>query len=73
MLEDYFRGRNTEGLDLRTMFGDLEPTAESVRHAATPRLRVLAEKGTKEQQRQARQWLARWAAPQRVPHGAPSS
>jgi predicted TIM-barrel fold metal-dependent hydrolase len=24
-LEDYFRGRNTEGLDLRTMFGELEP------------------------------------------------
>jgi len=24
-LEDYFRGRNTEGLDLATMFGDLEP------------------------------------------------
>jgi predicted TIM-barrel fold metal-dependent hydrolase len=24
-LEDYFRGRNTDGLDLKTMFGDLEP------------------------------------------------
>jgi predicted TIM-barrel fold metal-dependent hydrolase len=24
-LEDYFRGRNTEGLDLATMFGDLDP------------------------------------------------
>jgi predicted TIM-barrel fold metal-dependent hydrolase len=24
-LEDYFRGRNTEGLDLKTMFGNLEP------------------------------------------------
>jgi predicted TIM-barrel fold metal-dependent hydrolase len=24
-LEDYFRGRNTKGLDLATMFGDLEP------------------------------------------------
>lgn len=24
-LEDYFRGRNTEGLDLKTMFGDLDP------------------------------------------------
>jgi len=27
-LEDYFRGRNTEGLDLKTMFGDLDPLAE---------------------------------------------
>jgi len=27
-LEDYFRGRNTSGLDLKTMFGDLEPLAE---------------------------------------------
>ena len=27
-LEDYFRGRNTEGLDLVTMFGDLEPLAD---------------------------------------------
>ena len=27
-LEDYFRGRNTEGLDLKTMFGDLEPIAD---------------------------------------------
>ena len=24
-LEDYFRGRNDEGLDVKTMFGDLEP------------------------------------------------
>jgi predicted TIM-barrel fold metal-dependent hydrolase len=24
-LEDYFRGRNTEGLDLKTMFGELDP------------------------------------------------
>jgi predicted TIM-barrel fold metal-dependent hydrolase len=27
-LEDYFRGRNTEGLDLKTMFGELDPLAE---------------------------------------------
>lgn len=27
-LEDYFRGRNTEGLDLKTMFGDLDPISE---------------------------------------------
>lgn len=27
-LEDYFRGRNTEGMDLKTMFGDLDPIAE---------------------------------------------
>ena len=26
-LEDYFRGKNTEGLDLKTMFGDLDPLA----------------------------------------------
>lgn len=25
VLEDYFRGRNTEGLDLKTMFGELDP------------------------------------------------
>ena len=24
-LEDYFRGRNTEGIDLKTMFGELDP------------------------------------------------
>jgi predicted TIM-barrel fold metal-dependent hydrolase len=27
-LEDYFRGRNQDGLDLKTMFGDLEPIAD---------------------------------------------
>lgn len=27
-LEDYFRGRNTEGLDLKTMFGELDPLSE---------------------------------------------
>ncbi|WP_426574699.1 amidohydrolase family protein [Aquihabitans sp. McL0605] len=27
-LEDYFRGRNTGGLDLKTMFGDLDPISE---------------------------------------------
>jgi len=27
-LEDYFRGRNTEGLDLKTMFGDLDPITD---------------------------------------------
>ena len=27
-LEDYFRGRNTEGIDLKTMFGELDPLAE---------------------------------------------
>jgi predicted TIM-barrel fold metal-dependent hydrolase len=27
-LEDYFRGRNTEGLDLKTMFGELDPITE---------------------------------------------
>ena len=27
-LEDYFRGRNAEGLDLKTMFGELDPLAD---------------------------------------------
>ena len=27
-LEDYFRGRNDEGLDLKTMFGDLDPITD---------------------------------------------
>ena len=27
-LEDYFRGRNVDGLDLKTMFGDLDPITE---------------------------------------------
>ena len=27
-LEDYFRGKNEGGLDMKTMFGDLEPIAE---------------------------------------------
>ncbi len=27
-LEDYFRGRNDEGIDLKTMFGELEPIAD---------------------------------------------
>ena len=26
--EDYFRGRNDEGIDMKTMFGDLDPIAE---------------------------------------------
>lgn len=45
-LEDYFRGRNTEGLDLKTMFGELDPIAEHpayrVREA---RVRRLDEQG----------------------------
>ena len=27
-LEDYFRGRNTDGIDLKTMFGELDPIAD---------------------------------------------
>ena len=27
-LEDYFRGRNSDGLDLKTMFGDLDPLSD---------------------------------------------
>ncbi|UDY35049.1 amidohydrolase family protein [Dermatobacter hominis] len=45
-LEDYFRGRNTEGLDLKTMFGELDPISEHpayrVREA---RVRLLDEQG----------------------------
>ena len=45
-LEDYFRGRNTEGLDLKTMFGDLDPIAEHPGYREREaRLRLLDEQG----------------------------
>ncbi|MGI8754325.1 MAG: amidohydrolase family protein [Acidimicrobiales bacterium] len=45
-LEDYFRGRNTEGMDLKTMFGELDPIGEhpGYRERAA-RLRLLDEQG----------------------------
>ncbi len=28
-LDDYFRGRNTGGIDVKTMFGELEPLSDT--------------------------------------------
>jgi predicted TIM-barrel fold metal-dependent hydrolase len=45
-LEDYFRGRNTEGLDLKTMFGELDPIADHPGYRDRyARLRLLDEQG----------------------------
>jgi hypothetical protein len=45
-LEDYFRGRNTEGLDLKTMFGDLDPLTEHPEYRdRDARVRLLDEQG----------------------------
>ena len=45
-LEDYFRGRNTEGLDLKTMFGDLDPLADHGGYRdRDARVRLLDEQG----------------------------
>jgi predicted TIM-barrel fold metal-dependent hydrolase len=45
-LEDYFRGRNTEGLDLKTMFGDLDPLADHPGYQdRAARVRLLDEQG----------------------------
>jgi predicted TIM-barrel fold metal-dependent hydrolase len=45
-LEDYFRGRNTEGLDLKTMFGDLDPIAEHPPYRdRAARVRQIQEQG----------------------------
>lgn len=45
-LEDYFRGRNTEGLDLKTMFGDLDPIAEHPPYRdRAARVRQIEEQG----------------------------
>lgn len=45
-LEDYFRGRNTDGLDLKTMFGSLDPIAEHPEYRdRAARVRQLDEQG----------------------------
>jgi predicted TIM-barrel fold metal-dependent hydrolase len=45
-LEDYFRGRNAEGIDMKTMFGDLDPIAEHPGYRdRDARLRLLDEQG----------------------------
>ena len=45
-LEDYFRGRNTDGLDLKTMFGDLDPLSEHPGYRdRAARLRLMDEQG----------------------------
>lgn len=45
-LEDYFRGRNREGMDLKTMFGELEPISEHPGYRdRDARLRLLDEQG----------------------------
>jgi predicted TIM-barrel fold metal-dependent hydrolase len=45
-LEDYFRGRNTEGIDMKTMFGDLEPLSSHPGYRnRDARLQLLDEQG----------------------------
>jgi predicted TIM-barrel fold metal-dependent hydrolase len=45
-LEDYFRGRNSEGLDLKTMFGRLDPLADHPGYQdRDARVRLLDEQG----------------------------
>ena len=46
-LEDYFRGRNDEGLDLKTMFGELEPARRPPRlpRRRDARVALLDEQG----------------------------
>jgi len=45
-LEDYFRGRNTQGLDLKTMFGELDPISEHPAYRdRDARVRQLDEQG----------------------------
>jgi predicted TIM-barrel fold metal-dependent hydrolase len=45
-LEDYFRGRNTGGLDLKTMFGELDPISEHPEYRdRAARVRQLDEQG----------------------------
>jgi predicted TIM-barrel fold metal-dependent hydrolase len=45
-LEDYFRGRNDKGLDLKTMFGDLDPIDEHPGYRdRDARLQLLDEQG----------------------------
>ena len=43
-LEDYFRGRNTEGIDMKTMFGELDPLDQHPAYRSRDaRLRLLDE------------------------------
>jgi predicted TIM-barrel fold metal-dependent hydrolase len=45
-LEDYFRGRNDQGLDLKTMFGDLDPIADHPEYRdRDARVRLLDQQG----------------------------
>jgi predicted TIM-barrel fold metal-dependent hydrolase len=45
-LEDYFRGRNDEGIDMKTMFGDLEPIDQHPAYRnRDARLQLLDEQG----------------------------
>lgn len=45
-LEDYFRGRNLEGMDLKTMFGSLDPISDHPEYRdRTARVRQLDEQG----------------------------
>ena len=45
-LEDYFRGRNEGGIDMKTMFGDLDPIADHPAYRdRDARLRLLDEQG----------------------------
>jgi predicted TIM-barrel fold metal-dependent hydrolase len=45
-LEEYFRGKNEGGLDMKTMFGDLEPLAEHPGYTdRDARVRLLDEQG----------------------------
>ncbi len=45
-LEDYFRGRNEDGIDLKTMFGDLEPiSAHPGYRERDARVQLLDEQG----------------------------
>ena len=45
-LEDYFRGRNKDGIDLKTMFGDLEPISDHPAYRdRAARLELLDQQG----------------------------
>jgi predicted TIM-barrel fold metal-dependent hydrolase len=45
-LEDYFRGRNADGLDLKTMFGELDPLSDHPGYQdRDARLRLMDEQG----------------------------
>ena len=45
-LEDYFRGKNAKGLDLKTMFGDLDPLSERPGYRdRDARVKLLDEQG----------------------------